>query len=187
MKKISMVSNILVGIFTLYFFYLPITYIHSWFLVGYPINTPYSFNFGRPIVNQNTVIHQLPNFLSLKLPLIWKIAYTVETLIIFGLHMLIAAFAIILFRLYSKGIVFDSRCVRIIYKIGFVFFSIQLLHIFSPVINTLILSSSVSFAFSALYFNSEELIAVIFALLMMIVSWIMNESKKMHEEQILTV
>lgn len=120
-------------------------------------------------------------------PLTWKIVYSLETSIIFVLYLVFAGSAMRLFWLYSRNVIFDLRCVKLIKMTGIALLLINILHLSCPAINTYILSNQLHHALKALFFGTNEATILVISLLLIGTSWVMEESYKIYDEQRHTV
>jgi len=185
MKKVSYLSRLLMISFGVYLLWIIYSFLYSWFVLKYPINSPLGLSFGTTISSHNT--SPPPNIFTMSAPVTWKIAYSLETVIIFGLYLLFSGNAIRLFWLYSKNVFFGLSCVRLIKLTGLVLFLINSLHLICPVINTYILSYQLRDMPKVLFFGIDQATAFIISGLLIVTAWIMEEGYKIHDEQCHTV
>lgn len=185
MKKITYLSNLLMTSFIVYAFWIIYSFFYSWLVLKYPINSPLGLNLGAAI-HPYTAPPPL-NIFTMNAPLTWKIAYSLETILIFGLYLFFAANSVRLFWLYSRKVIFDLTCVKLIKKIGFSVFLINILHLICPAINTSILSHQIRNIPNVLFFGTDQATLFVISLLLLVTAWIMEESYKIHDEQLHTV
>lgn len=185
MNKIAVASKTLMAIFYVYLLWIPFSYIYSWVVFKYPTNSPFGVTFGTIMHSKNNI--DVPNLFSMQAPMVWKLAYSFETLITAILYMVMTTCLIRLFKNYSKQVIFDIQCVRLIKQTGIYLLLINVAHLLYPAINTLILSMSLKHTMHAFYFSTVEAEQLVVSLFIIVISWIMKESKKIHEEQQLTV
>lgn len=186
MKKITYLSNLLMASFIAYTFWIIYSFFYSWLILKYPINSPLGLNLGAAIQPTNSA-PPLPNIFTMNAPLTWKIVYSLETILIFGLYLFFAANAVRLFWLYSREVIFNLTCVKLIKKIGFSVFLINTLHLICPAINTYILSHQIRNIPNVLFFGTDQATLFAISLLLLVTAWIMEESYKIHDEQLHTV
>jgi hypothetical protein len=98
-----------------------------------------------------------------------------------GLRLLAAATFYRLLNLYEKGIIFSAANVRLLKRIGYLVFGCGLLNVCGPVI----ISGKLSvFQLLVAAVSSPWVIGGLF---LVMIAWIMDEGRKLQEEQELTV
>jgi hypothetical protein len=171
--------------FSVYILWILYSFFYSWVVWKYPVNSPLGLNLGAAIHAKSSTLP--PNIFTMSAPLTWKIAYSLETIIIFGLYLFFAANAVRLFWLYSKHVIFDLSCVKLIKRAGFLLLIINVSHLMCPAINTYILSHQLQNIPKVLFFGTDQVTLFVISLLLLVTSWIMEESYKIHDEQLHTV
>ncbi len=173
--------------FILYIIWIISSFIFSWIVFKYPVSglLKVSFNFGAATHSHAPTLP--PNIFTMNAPLTWKIAYLLETIIVFCLYLFFALSAVRLFWLYSRHVIFDLSCVKLIKRAGLALFLITSSHLICPAINTFILTQQWRNIPKALSFGTDQATLFVISLLLLVMSAIMEESYKIHDEQRLTV
>lgn len=94
-----------------------------------------------------------------------------------------------LFRMYENGEIFSIKHVRYIRNIGYALLIGQLIEPFYQFVMGLILTlnNPPHHRFAAITFDQTNMGILLTALLVILISWIMAEGSKLHEEQQLTI
>ena len=94
-----------------------------------------------------------------------------------------------LFGLYSRGKIFTADNVRCIRRIGIVILIYNLLFPLYEMLMTFILTMNnpVGERLVRLGFGGTDIAQIVIAIMIILISWIMDEGRKMEEEQAYTV
>ncbi|MBA3535730.1 MAG: hypothetical protein H0T84_03835 [Tatlockia sp.] len=187
MKKIAYISSLLRVSFCVYFAWIIISFLGSWIMFKYPTTKPAGLSISFHNAPSASNLSSLPNIFTMNAPLAWKIVYSIESIMIFGLYLLFASNAVRLFGLYKRNVIFDLRCVTLIKKTGLILFFINFIQFIFPAINAYLLSNQRRDIPEALSFGTDQATIFVISLLLIATSWIMEESYKIHDEQRHTV
>ncbi len=184
MDRIKVVSGILRYLFTFLLVLLPIYTIVYWLSNGYP------FGPWMPIAvfPWPETLPMLPDVDTLSTAI--KIFGFMINMIPILIYMSILYFLIRLFRLYQSSQIFSIGCVRYTRRIGWM----MLLNQVVEPIYTFMLSATMTYGFPhglhagyAVIFTIPKLMSVVVAILIILISWIMEEGHRIYEENIYTV
>lgn len=182
MNKIKHVSLFFRLIFQIVFIALPVLLIASWIvapdelvlLIGIFRLNPIPAAYHGAILHTLTISEKTLGFLVSSIPMI--------------VQMLVLYFLIKLFKLYEKGNIFSIQHVRYIRNIGYALLIGQLIQPFYQfVMGFLTLHNPPHHRFAAITLDQTNIGMILTALLVILISWIMAEGCKLHEEQQLTV
>lgn len=179
MNKIKCISFILRMVFIVLFCALPVYTFCFWLTNGYP------FGSSLPIVILGYAGPPLPAISSLASHT--KFIAVLLNLIPLAIYMAIAGFLVRLFRLYEQGQIFTLQNVKSIRYIGI---TMLLGKLISPVyifLLSYIMTRNTPYPFAYIRFDLHDITMAIAALVIILISWIMEEGHKLHEEQIYTV
>lgn len=197
MKKITVLSNFMIGAFTIHLVWLLISFIAAWYYLGFPPTQPTTFGFAfstGPLPNSLSLINypvananpeEVVKFLS-HVPIVYKSIAAVIGLTNLIASMWLTGLIITLFKRYRKKRIFDSSSAVLIQKICLYFFITQLLYTVGAVVNTYIYSLRTQPIIS-LSLGTKEVTVLILGLMGLAMSWIIAEAQKMREEQLLTI
>jgi hypothetical protein len=179
-KRISLFFRVL---FQISFVALPIFLITAWLkfsgtlvILGGAINLNYI-----PAAYSNSILHTLNASERLLALCLNSIPMFIQLYILFAL--------IRLFKLYEKGEIFSINNVRYIRNIGY---TLLITQIIDPIYNGamgLVLTryNPPGHRFAAITLDETNIVIVLIALIVILISWIMSEGCKLREEQQLTV
>lgn len=181
MKKITLVSKILQVVFWIVMICLPILNLLFWLY----FDDFRSLGFGDRIggIDLRSIPLQLPLPLSAKM---FALAAGILTL---AVDMTIAYLLIKLFRLYAAGRIFTADNVKFIRWIGY---TILIGQAISPVHQAL-LTLALTFPnppghkMIAIGVGNQNLFAIVSAVIIILVAWIMDEGRRLQEEQALVI
>lgn len=189
MEKIAKISKIFKILFITAFFLVPVASLCFWLFINdipkhllqggpislaSPIQTPEGwFYFGeRPL----SLLSRGLGFLS---------SFFYDTAMMLGLYYLIR-----LFSLYEKGAIFTSENVKAYKILGYTLFSYAL---FIKPIAEGIMVTAVTFSnppghrYFSIGFGTPNVGYIMIGALIILISWVMNEGKKLQEEQSYTI
>lgn len=183
MDKIKSVSWYFRIIFQLLFVFLPVMLAVAWFtspdsmvMFGGAVNMSFI-----PRSYAGLVLHELTNQDRVLGFLCGMIPVLVELYILYAL--------IKLFKLYEKGEIFTLNNVKYIRQIGI---GLLLTQIISPIYEALMgviltWNNPPGFRFLKVTLNQTNIGIIFAAIIVILISWIMREGCKLHEEQQLTI
>lgn len=181
MKKIKIVSFILRLIFSLVFVALPIYVVIYWVTGGHPFGEHY------PIA---VLAYGGPNLLPVSLlpPSTLLLGFLIN-LIPVGFYMVILALLIHLFKQYESEQIFSQKNVKTIRNIGVTMLANKIVGPFYGFLLTYTLTyhNPPGYRFAYLGINIQDITIMLIAVLIILVSWVMAEGYKLHEEQQYTV
>lgn len=197
MQRIFLLSRILKIIFSLYFIWLPVSFFLTWYFISFPPLLPsvvqYGFNSSQsphsmlaitniPVWPANILPPDSQTALA-HLPIIWKTTACFVGIIGLALSMWFTFFIILLFNRYSQKQIFDWVSVKLIHKLGILFFGIQIYNFFARVLCTYIytIPSNPIFAIS---FGTNEITALTIGCFLLVAYRIMYEGHKMNGQQL---
>jgi len=181
-KKIKRLSSILRYAALVLMCLLPIANAGFWITDGYPFFGGIEWN-------------MIPKITEVAIPAIADMTPTMKffgflaNLIPTGIAMVALGYLAKLFRLYEELEIFSERSVQCIRHLGYLLLLGQLLHpIYSALITlTVTISNPVGQRLIAIAFGTEEMKIVAIALIVILISWIMDIGRKLQEEQAATV
>lgn len=184
MDKIKKFSRFFRILFQFFFILLPIIYIGFW--GGYSFwhaNFPNWFGFFSTyfIPHSVEILHQV----SGKEAFYAFLAGILPTAVI----MFLLFFLIKLFKLYEQGEIFSRSNVKVIRNIGIMMLIEQFVGLIHEPLMGLILTihNPPGHRLASVSFDNYNVNYIITAVMIILVSWIMNEAAKLQEEQKLTV
>ena len=183
MSKIKKVSCFFRVFFQLIFVVSPILLAVSWVYAPAELNLfigmirldPIPVSYTHGILHTLSPSEKLLGFLVSTIPL------AVELFIVYSL--------IKLFRLYEQAEIFSLNNVRYLRNIGYALFVGQVINPFYQFVMGIVLTlnNPKGHRYAAFTFDQTNISLLLMGLLMILVSWIMAEGCKLHEEQQLTV
>jgi hypothetical protein len=184
MNKIRIVSGILRFLFTVLLVLLPAYTIVYWLSNGYPFGHWVSLS----VFPWSETAPKLPEVETLT-PTVKVVAF-IFNMIPIAIYMLILYFLIQLFRLYQSNQIFSISCVRNIRRIGWMMLVNQIIHPFYTFMLSATMTYNLPPGFRFGYigiFNLPKLMAIVVAVLIILISWIMEEGHRIYEENSYTV
>ena len=182
-KKIRTLSSVLKIVFLFAAFSLPIITAGAWITDGYP--------FLNPVIHWSII----PEITSAVIKPLAEMAASTKfvgfliSLIPVAFQTAALALLVKLFGLFERFEFFSQECVTCIRKLGFCLLIGQLVYPFYIALLTLALTinnapgeRNISVAF-----GTEQMNLVVIATIIILVSWIMNEGRKLQEEQAATI
>jgi hypothetical protein len=111
--------------------------------------------------------------------------FIISLLLNHGFIMLTLYFLIKLFKLYEKGEIFTQLNVKYVRNIGYTMLASQVAHLFYyPAITlAMTINNPPGHRFSAINFSDGNACAIFTAFIIILISWVMAEGCKLHEEQ----
>lgn len=181
MNKIERVSRVLRMIFRVSLILLPILAMSGWIWFE-------EFKAIGMMDNVNDVSLSSLNMPS-PLPVASKIAAMAATLIPLTIDMFALFFLSRLFGLYAEGHIFTEASVGYIRRIGYTLLIGQGLHPVHQALLTLALTfkNPVGQRMIQIGFGSANLSEIIMAIMIIVVAWIMDEGRRLSEEQALVI
>lgn len=185
MNKIQTISRCFRLFFQLCFYLAPILLVLSWVLV-----TAQDFQTQHPSFLLSPVPYQL-----LDTPILYPLGTSTKLLgfligcIPTAINMLLFYFLIKLFRGYERAEIFTLNNVKYIRNIGWMLLISQLV---KPIYEGLI-TAALTFhnphghRYATISFGSTDIMPIVTALIIILVSWIMVEAHKLHDDQQLTI
>lgn len=183
MNKIKKVSTSFRILFQLAFIILPIISILVW------VFAPTLFHYND--LNNNVSLDFIPRSVQILHPLSPTLRWFgfLISLIPLIVSELLLLFLIKLFRLYEKGEIFSINNVKYIKNIGYILLLGQLVNPIYEGLISLVLTWNNPHGqrYISISFNGINVAIILVAILTILVSWIMAEGYKLHEEQKLIV
>jgi hypothetical protein len=182
MHKIQRVSFIFRVLFQIIFILLPLLQIFVWIQAPHPLgeHSQFAYHYLNHHL-QTLVLHDISVQEKLLGFLISSIPLAVELFIVF--------FLIKLFKRYEQGEIFSFENVKTIRNIGYTLLVSQLLNPIYEGLMSLLLTwhNPPGHRIAVVSFGTPNLVTIITALLVILISWIMAEAFKLQEEQIYTI
>jgi hypothetical protein len=195
MQPIQRVSRYFRLFIQIIFLFLPLMEIAYWITNGHFIPSPIGVGYadGTPpfdlwkSIDFQMIPPNLPELASLK-PHVKFLGFLINLIPLF-FCMMVLYFLIGLFKLYEQMQIFSEKNVSYIRKIGWTILISQMVNPFYQALMTFTLTfnNPVGQRFVALNFSSGHLTAIFTGLLLILISWIMDEGRKLQEEQKYTV
>lgn len=184
MEKIKKVSLFFRVLFQITFIFIPLLLILFWINAPQPVGLP-QFGFGVSFIPEQAGSFQILHVLS---PMT-KLMGLLICFIPIGVYEFILYFLIRLFRLYSRGEIFSLLSVSYIKKVGYTLLIGQALEPLYQALQTANLSwgNGHGHRVIAISVSGTNIGIILFALLTILIAWIMTEACKLREEQQLTV
>jgi hypothetical protein len=183
MLKIQRLSHFLKYVFQLLLILWPILFVMAWiFLSPIDLNDPRGFNFKVYFIpNFEKVLHPISLLTRIEAMAIGFLPLCVDLFIIYSL--------LKLFSLYEKGEIFSSKNVYYIKRAGIGLLLSQLISPIYQAIITMLLTwnNPAGQRYIAMTFDQFNLSAILIALMIILIAWIMLEACQLKEEQKLTV
>ena len=181
MNRIRSISFVLRMIFTLAFIVLPVYTTLFWISTGHPFGPQYTltvFPYSGPNL-------PLLDYLPIKL----KVYGYFINLIPIVIDMAILFILIRLFRRFEKGSIFTISNVKRIRRIGWLMLIGEIIQPFYALLLsfTMTYANPPGFRFAYLGVNLQNVTLAVVAMLIILVSWIIQEGHKINEENSLTV
>ena len=181
MKKIALVSKILQVVFWIALISLPILTVLFWFYFEDLKAFGFSDRFGG--IDLNSLPLQLP------LPLSARFFAMAASALPLAVDMVIVYLLIKLFNLYARGKIFTANNVRLIRWIGY---TILIGQAISPVHQALLtlaltISNPPGQRMISIGLDNQNLFAIVSAVIIILVAWIMDEGRRLQEEQALVI
>jgi hypothetical protein len=181
MKKITLVSRILQIVFWIALVCLPILTVLFWVYFEDLMAFGFSDRVGN--INLTSLPLQLPLSLSTRL---FAMAASVLPL---AINMVVVYLLIRLFRLYARGSIFTADNVRFIRWIGYMILIGQAI---SPVYQALLslaltVGNPPGQRMISIGADNQNLFAIVSAVIIILVAWIMDEGRRLQEEQALVI
>lgn len=131
----------------------------------------------------------LPGYVSLPLPLSARLLAFVVTMIPAGVAMAGIYYLMRLFQLYEQGDIFkptNVRCFRKLSRVLLLWFAAGIVH--RPLLSiALTLHNPPGHRMLTIGFGSPDVTALLLGLILAVIAWVMEEGRKLQEEQDLTV
>lgn len=183
MHKIQRVSLGFRIIFQSLFIFIPLMQVVAW------IMAPQSIHFLAHVFQFDVIPHMYQAKILHTLTASDKVLGLMVSMIPTGVSLFCLYFLIKLFKLYERGEIFSALNVNYIRKIGYVLVIGQLLNPLYEALMGIVLTiqNPPGQRMFGVAFTQNNIEILIFALLLLLVSWIMAEGHKLREEQQLTV
>ena len=182
-KKIQRLSRILRYTMFGAFIILPLFAAGFWMTDGYSGIAPWLSSRWLPVLDNVEVppFNELDNTIKF-------LAFLVNMIPI-SIHMLVLFFLALLFMQYEQLQIFSEKSVKTIRKVGYTLLLGQCLHpIYLGLLSlVLTISNPPGHRTITVGLGNDQLTLVVVALIIILISWIMEEGRKMHEEQEATV
>lgn len=182
MNKIQRVSFIFRILFQISFIAIPLLQVFVW------IRAPHGFGEHTQFAYQY-LNHHLQTLVLHEISLQEKLLGFLISLIPVSIELFIVFFLIKLFKRYEQGEIFSFENVKTIKNIGYSLLISQLLNPIYEGLMSLLLTwhNPPGHRIAVISFGTVNLMTIITALLVILISWIMAEAFKLQEEQIYTV
>lgn len=177
MKRIQFVSSAFTGLFQLCFIFTIAAQIIGW------VHAPIKANFLYVIPSM--YVPFLPNSLSSHT----KVLGFLITSIPMMMQLIVFYYLIKLFNHYKRYEIFTADAVRCIRNVGYALLANQLLALPSDFILGFILTANnpPGFRIASMTVSDSNIKVLLTSLIIILISWIMAEGNKLHEEQSLTI
>ena len=186
MNKIKQVSHVVIGLLTVYLVFVVVSYIWTWVAFGFPPTKLAGFGLGFRFhvveVDVSTSLMDLPDFGHSPAPFYLKMAYIFESVLTLCAYIGIILCFIRLFCLYGQAIIFDPRCTRLFQCIGWLCAGVNLILLLCLPLELYVFGNPIVFEL-----NSDRLLFLAIALLIIVISWVMKAGQVLQEEQKLTI
>lgn len=184
MDRIKIVSAILQYLFTLILVLLPAYTVLYWLSSGYP----FGHQFPIAVFPWPETASVLPD-LDPSLPISLRLAGLAVSMIPILIDMSILYFLIRLFRLYQARQIFSIASVRYTRRIGWMMLLYQLVEPIYVFLMSAVFTYDSSGHYQAFVplFNIPKITAIVVAILIILISWIMEEGHRIYEENSYTV
>ncbi len=178
MKKIQKISRLLQNIITVFMIFLPLFAMVLWFYA--PIPNPFGistrfFPSAFDIVNPISISKRFLGFIVSLIPL--------------GIEMFLLYCLVKLFNLFERGKIFTLQNVKYIRCIGISMLLGEMIKPFYEAITTFIMHYDNPKGHLALSigFDGNEINYILTSVIVLLISWVMEEACKLQEEQALTI
>ncbi len=179
--KIRRTSSVFRWIFIVFLVLLPVIHVVAW-LHPDSVNVSGSFAFFMGALPKGIkILHPLDFSTKFYGMLVGAIPLIFIECILY--------FLVRLFRLYEQGIIFSIRNVKYFKKIGYSLLIYQLIDIVCSGLLSLILTMNnpPGFRTISMSFSGTNLTVLLTSFIIILISWIMTEGCRLHEEQSLTI
>lgn len=192
MQKIKKVSKIFRVLFQIAFIIIPCLLAISW--INAPHDLDWSWLAGTSITKEsgfayNTIPANIKFLVAHELSVNTKIYGFLISLIPITMHLIIMYFLIKLFKLYEQGEIFSSKNVKYIRSIAYAMLIGQALNPIYEGLLSLALTwgNPPGHRVAIVSLDGANIAVIIIAMLIILISWIMAEGYKLHEDQTYTV
>ena len=184
-SKIKQVSVFFRVVFQILFIVFPIILAIGW------MNAPSSLNLLSGMIRMNVIPYSYENHIFHTLTASDKLLAFAVSCMPLIIELFVLYSLIKLFRLYEKGEIFSSNNVRHIRNIGYALLIDQLINPIYQAVMGLVLTwgnaSGHHLRIMAITLDQTNIGVLLTGLLVILISWIMAEGYKLHEEQQLTI
>lgn len=178
-NKLAKVSLVLQTLFMINLILLPIMHLFYWWVPkNDQLNKMISMEIG-PLHIDAALLHSLS-------PITHFGVFCIATLPVLA-EMYLMYLLMSLFRQYAKGEVFSFTAINIITRIGYTLLALPLIGRLSDLANSYLLTLDSPKHYLVFGITSYDLQSIVTGFLVIIISWIMREAKRLHEEQQLTI
>ncbi|MFT3742545.1 MAG: DUF2975 domain-containing protein [Gammaproteobacteria bacterium] len=178
-KKISTIFRIL---FQVLFVVIPVVHIFEWINVPESIDISWKFGFVINAIPKGTeILHPLSTATKLYGFLLSGIPIIIIECIVY--------FLIKLFRLYEAAEIFTLKNIKYIKKIGYSLLIVQIINPICQGFLTALLTwgNPHGHRVASITISGTDLVLLLTAFIVILISWIMAEGCRLHEEQQLTI
>lgn len=183
MNRIRRVSQILSIVFVIIIVVLPLVHAFIWIYFDQFL----SKGLGSYIHLSSVPLENIP--IEAPITALTKAFGFLVSMITVGVDMLVFFFLVKLFRLYSRGDIFSRENVRYIKLVGYTLLIGQALSPISGALTTIVLTinNPVGKRMVSVGLGDWNISKIIIALMIIVVSWIMDEGRKLKEEEALVI